>query len=429
MLNDNIQDKRATILVVDDTPDNIDVLKGVLADEFIVKAVTHGEKALSVAETAQPDVILLDIMMPGMDGYEVCRRLKEMEATREIPVIFVTAMSEITDEERGFGVGCVDYLTKPINPALTLARVKTHTALRQAQLELKEWNQSLKSRVMHNVGNIRKNIEKVHDLEAKHKGGSVNSLIIAVKGMLELHESRYATHAITVSHLASGAARSMSLDYATIRMVTLAGLMHDIGKIGLPDYVIEKYEKEMTENELRDYREHIVRSQLLLLDNEELNDVLLMVRHHHEAFDGSGFPDGLKGEEIPLGARLIAIADLIDNAASSVQTDKADYAIMKLSVMAGNLVDPKLTHHFRIVTKAFYFEAGKKSGSATEIEVPPHELCPGMQVTRDLVTKSGNMLAVKGTELEKSNISLIQRYYITDPPPHGVFVTLDTDNN
>ena len=428
MFNDNRQDERATILVVDDTPDNIDVLKGVLADEFIVKAVTHGEKALSVAESAQPDVILLDIMMPGMDGYEVCRRLKEMEATREIPVIFVTAMSEITDEERGFGVGCVDYLTKPINPALTLARVRTHTALRQAQLKLNEWNNNLKSRVIHNVGTIRKNIEKVHELETKHKGGSVNSLIIAVKGMLELHESRYATHAFIVSRLASGAARSMSLDYATIRMITLGGLTHDIGKIGLPDYVIEKYEKEMTENELRDYREHIFRSQFLLLDNEELNDVLLMVRHHHEAFNGSGFPDGLKGEEIPLGARLIAIADIIDNAASSVVTDKADYALLKLSVMAGNLVDPKLIQHFRMVARALYFEAGKKSGSATEIEVPPHELCPGMQVTRDLVTKSGNMLAVKGTELEKSNISLIQKYYITDPPPHGVFVTLDTDN-
>ena len=171
-----------------------------------------------------------------------------MEATREIPVIFVTAMSEITDEERGFGVGCVDYLTKPINPALTLARVRTHTALRQAQLKLNEWNNNLKSRVIHNVGTIRKNIEKVHELETKHKGGSVNSLIIAVKGMLELHESRYATHAFIVSRLASGAARSMSLDYATIRMITLGGLTHDIGKIGLPDYVIEKYEKEMTEN-------------------------------------------------------------------------------------------------------------------------------------------------------------------------------------
>ena len=195
------------------------------------------------------------------------------------------------------------------------------------------------------------------------------------------------------------------------------------------DYVIEKYEKEMTENELRDYREHIVRSQFLLLDNEELNDVLLMVRHHHEAFNGSGFPDGLKGEEIPLGARLIAIADIIDNAASSVVTDKADYALLKLSVMAGNLVDPKLIQHFRMVARALYFEAGKKSGSATEIEVSSHELFPGMQVTRDLVTKSGIMLAVKGTELENSNITLIQKYYITDPPPHGVFVTLDTAEN
>jgi putative two-component system response regulator len=344
--------------VIDDTPENIDIVKGVLSEEFVVKAVTSGERALNVVESVLPDVILLDVMMPGMDGYEVCERLKQKESTRSIPVIFVTALSEITDEERGFKVGCVDYLTKPINPSLTLARVRTHSALRQARLELEEWNSNLKSRVMKNVSTIREQIQKANELQSTYDGGSVNSIIIAVNGLLALHDPRHATHAIVVSRLASGAARSMALDNNAICKIKLAGLLHDIGKIGLPDFVLERPAGEMSENELEVYREHIVRSQYLVRENEELQDVLLMVKHHHEAFDGSGFPDGLKGEEIPLGARLVAIADAIDHAASTVNTDKADYVISELAVMAGNQLDATLMHHFHSAVRAVFPETG-----------------------------------------------------------------------
>ncbi|MEI6206499.1 MAG: HD domain-containing phosphohydrolase [Desulfuromonadales bacterium] len=418
------REKLGTVLVVDDTPENIDILKGLLSAEFNVKIATNGANALSIAELAQPDVILLDIMMPGMDGYEVCECLKKNRKTLDIPVIFVTALGEISDEEKGFNVGCVDYLTKPISPTLALARVKTHTALRKAQKELSEWNSNLKSRVISNVGTIRGQVEKVHDLEAKHKGGSVNSLIIAANGLFELLEARHATHANVVSKLVTEAARSMSLDYKTIRSVALGGLLHDIGKISQPDYVIEKPITEMTENELKDYQQHPIRSQFLFTDNEELSEVSLMVRHHHEGFNGSGFPDGLKGDEIPLGARMIAIADSIDHAAARVKTDKAEYAISKLAVMAGSQIDPHLIKHFRWATRAVFFQAIRKSGVVSEIELPHQELISGMQVARDLVTGSGMMLATKGTVLESVNIALIRKYYVTDPPPHGIFVVL-----
>ena len=140
-------DKTGTVLVVDDTPENIDILNAALSEEFEVIIATNGEKALGIASDLQPDLILLDIMMPGMDGYEVCSRLKQQESTCHIPVIFITALNEIENEEKGFALGCVDYLTKPIIPTVALARVKTHISIGHSRKELQEWNSNLKGRV------------------------------------------------------------------------------------------------------------------------------------------------------------------------------------------------------------------------------------------------------------------------------------------
>ncbi len=136
----DLSEKDKTILIVDDTPENIDILKGVLKEQYIIKAATRGSKALEIARTTPVDVILLDIMMPGMDGYEVCRALKADEVTKKIPVIFVTALQETGDETSGFEAGAVDYITKPINAAVVRARVRTHLALKEAQDALEEWN-------------------------------------------------------------------------------------------------------------------------------------------------------------------------------------------------------------------------------------------------------------------------------------------------
>ena len=141
------QNKKGTVLVVDDSPGNIDILNAALSEEYNVIIATSGEKALGIAESNHPELILLDIMMPGMDGYEVCLRLKNNPTTCSIPVIFITSLNETEKEEQGFEVGCVDYLTKPIVPTVALARVKAHIALRNSQKELQEWNNNLKGRV------------------------------------------------------------------------------------------------------------------------------------------------------------------------------------------------------------------------------------------------------------------------------------------
>jgi len=130
------KNNKFTILAVDDTPENLDVVKGILSPEYIVKAATSGPMALKIAEKQKPDLVLLDIMMPDMDGYEVCKRLKENEDTRDIPVIFLTAMDQTTDEKRGFELGAADYMTKPVNPPILKARVGTHLALKQSMDKL-----------------------------------------------------------------------------------------------------------------------------------------------------------------------------------------------------------------------------------------------------------------------------------------------------
>lgn len=146
-MNDGLSSTRSTVLVVDDAPENIDILNNALSEEFDLIVATSGEKGLAIVEAKPPDLILLDIMMPGMDGYEVCQRLKQNPATGGIPVIFITALNASKNEELGFKTGCVDYLTKPINPAVALARVKTHLAMSNSRKELMEQNSSLQERV------------------------------------------------------------------------------------------------------------------------------------------------------------------------------------------------------------------------------------------------------------------------------------------
>ncbi len=194
----------------------------------------------------------------------------------------------------------------------------------------------------------------------------------------------------------------MSLDNKTIRKVLLGGLLHDIGKLGLPEYDFTRPLTDLTENEQKNYKRHPLRSQYLVAENEELSEVSLMVRHHHEAHNGTGYPDGLSGEEIPLGARLIAIADFIEHAALSVKEDKAAYALNKLNLVSGVLFDPHLIGYFSWPTRSLYFQGIKIIGGVTEVEVPPQELTPGMEVTRDLLTGSGIVLAVQGAKLENN---------------------------
>jgi putative two-component system response regulator len=350
-------EKKRTILIVDDTLENVELLEAILISEYNIKTANNGNEALQIAQLAQPDLILLDVMMPEMDGYEVCLALRADDATRRIPVIFVTALLDPGDETRGFEAGGVDYITKPVIGAVVRARVKAHLALKKAHDELDEWNSNLKRRLLQTLSMIRKKTEAL--MSAEEKGGALHGYVQNIEllsGVFELMEDRFSAHSRAVSELAGDAARKMNLSAEDIGKIRLAGILHDVGTLGTRRNFIDTIEPHMTRADQNEYHTHPVRGQDLFKPLKELHDVGLMIRSHHEAYDGAGFPDKLKGEEIPLGARLLAIADFIDQSANSISSMRADYAIRQANRYAGTLLDPRLIPYFTSITRILYFE-------------------------------------------------------------------------
>ena len=408
------EEKLGTVLVVDDTPENIDVLKGVLANEFVVKAVTSGEKALKAVESVLPDLILLDIMMPEMDGYQVCERLKQMEATREIPVIFVTAMTEITDEERGFAVGCVDYLTKPINPSLALARVKTHVALRRARQELQEWNRNLKGRVIGLSSLVGEKSQKIASVDAATRSSREDWLELQVR-LLDMLDPNLPGHATRVAALSVEVARRVGLSPAQVETIRLAALLHDIGKIGLPTEVATAIPDKLPEAQKRIYLSHALRGQFLLSQIDWLQEAGVLIRHHHEQMNGAGAPDRLIGAEIPLGARIIAIADYLDRATSHEKSGTMLYNVMKnLVSLAVRCFDPQLIAHFEEVAPAVFDKPELDKEQSKIVAVA--ELAPGMVMGEELYSGSQLLLLDRGEQVSAEKLLRVQRALQLDPP-------------
>ncbi|MFD0914576.1 response regulator [Methylophilus luteus] len=271
--------QQAKILIVDDEPLNLKVLKQVLQDDYRLSFAKNGVDALELVKKERPGLILLDVMMPGMTGFEVCRQLKSDPDTHTIPVIFVTALADEADESEGFNAGGVDYINKPISPALVRARVKTHLSL-------------------------------VHIDELKN---THLELIQRLGRAAEFKDNETGMHVIRMSHVSGRIALEMGMDAGFAEQLVHAAPMHDIGKIGIPDHVLLKPGK-LDEEELAIMRTHPQLGAEIL---DKSNSQLIRLAHtvalyHHEKWDGSGYPFGLKGEEIPIEARIVAVADVFD---------------------------------------------------------------------------------------------------------------------
>lgn len=412
------------ILIVDDEEPNRKLLSRFLTcDQYTLYTAENGIEALELAKSIRPDLVLLDVSMPMMDGYEVCRTLKADTALQRIPVIFVTALLNPDDEARGFEAGGVDYITKPINATIVQARVRAHLSLKQVQDASDEWNSNLKKRLLQSVATIREKTQAL--VSAEERASGLHGYLLTVEllsGAFELMENRHGVHARAVSELAGDAARRMNLGAEMVAKIRLAGLMHDVGTLGTMRDTSKKHEAEMSANELKEFHTHPVLGQKIFEPLDELQDVGQMVMGHHEAFDGSGFPSSLGGDDIPLGARLIAVADFIENAANSVSSERAEYSLMKARLHAGTLLDPKLIPYFTTITRVLYFD-GKKSNPNGEVEVPPSELVSGMLLSRDLSSEAGVLLLQKGDRLDSAGISLIRRNStMSRSPESGVWM-------
>ncbi|MDR3435354.1 two-component system response regulator [Telmatospirillum sp.] len=305
--------ERATILVVDDTPDNLSLLSSLLKDDYRVKVASSGEKALRIAATDNPpDLILLDIMMPGVDGYDVCRSLKADARTRDIPVIFLTAKTDVDSERKGLELGAVDYITKPISPPIVLARVKTHLRLKATADFLRDKNGFLEQEVAKRTQEVMAiqdvtilamaSLAETRDLETGNHIRRTQLYITALAIKLRSHP-RFAPQ----------------LDDYTITMLSKSAPLHDIGKVGIPDRILlkpgrlspEEFEIMKTHTTLGcEAIEHAERS--LGARVEFLTMAKEIAYSHQEKWDGSGYPQGLVGDKIPLSARLMALADVYD---------------------------------------------------------------------------------------------------------------------
>ena len=309
-------DQRPRLLLVDDEPTNLQVLRHVLQADYRLLFATDGERALQVAREQRPDLVLLDIMMPHMDGYAVCRALKADAATASIPVIFITALDDSQDETAGFDVGGVDYLTKPVSPPVVRARVRTHLSLVRME-ELRE----TRLQIVQRLGRAA-----------------------------EYKDNETGMHVIRMSHFSQLLALAAGCSPAWAEDLLNAAPMHDVGKIGIPDAVLRK-PGPLDADEWATMRRHPEIGAEII--GEHPSGVLQLAREialaHHEKWDGSGYPRGLAGEAIPLSARIVAIADVFD-ALTTRRPYKEPWpvqdALDHIAAQAGKHFDPALVALF-----------------------------------------------------------------------------------
>ena len=363
-MSKSVEGRQFTILAVDDTQENLSVINGLLSEQYRVLGAIDGLLALNIAESKQPDLILLDIMMPEMDGYEVCRRLKESEKTRDIPVIFLTAKAEVKDEVYGLELGAVDYIVKPISPPILDLRVKMH-------FKLKEYSNSL---------------EKLVERRTDQLAQIQDATILAMGALAEQRDPETGNHIRRTQSYIKLLAEALqdhprfkkSLSVDVIELLYKAAPLHDIGKVAVPDNILKKpgalsdAEYEVMKGHSLAGKEGIVEAESVL-DEPQL--FLIYAREiawsHHEKWDGSGYPQGIKGEDIPMSARLMALADVYD-ALISRRVYKPPFSQEKTEAIIlegrGTHFDPDIVDAFMRISDEFYQISLKYTDSQEDVE-------------------------------------------------------------
>jgi len=345
----------ATILIVDDTPQNIDILVEALHDSYTLLVAINGQDALDVCDKNIPDLILLDIMMPEMDGFEVCTILKGKAETLHIPIIFLTAATEIDKKTKGFDLGAVDYITKPFDIREVKARIETHLTNKYASDFLKDQNKMLDSLVQKRT----RQIENTQDVTIR-----------MAASLAETRDNETGAHILRTQHYVGVLAKELAalsqfkeeLTEENIRLLIKSAPLHDIGKIGVADAILLKPGK-LTDEEFDEMKNHTVYGNESLLRAEEEMEGESFLRYareiaysHHEKWNGFGYPEKLKGEDIPLSGRIMALADVYD-ALISRRVYKSPFthtkAVSIIEEGKGSHFDPVLTDCFLKIQESF----------------------------------------------------------------------------
>ena len=357
MASDPLPYGKSTLLIVDDEAVNLALLTRLLCPEYRVRAVNSGTRALAAIENApRPDLLLLDVLMPDMDGYQVLSVLRDRPETRDIPVIFLTALADAGDEERGLQSGAADYITKPIKPAVLQARVRTQLEAKRAREFLRGKNTFLEAEIA----------RRMSDNEAAQQVG-----IRALAHLAETRDSETGNHILRTQYYVRLLAEHLRnhprfrdvLTPANIELLTKSAPLHDIGKVGIPDAILRKPgpltpdEWEIMKGHARMGFDAIERAEadvdrpvpFLVLAKE-------IARWHHERWDGAGYPDGLAGDAIPVSARIMAVADVFD-AMSSPRAYKAAMPLNEVRKIildgGGTQFDPDVAATFEVLYPKF----------------------------------------------------------------------------
>ena len=345
------------VLIVDDSADILALISTLLQPHCRTRTAANGEDGIQAAlSDPPPDLILLDIMMPGITGIEACRRLKAERRTRDIPVIFLTALAERSDEQRGVEIGAVDYITKPISAPILIARIRTHLALKAAADFLKDKNAFLESEVA----------RRTHEVQVIQ-----DVTIVAMASLAETRSNETGRHLRRTQHYVRALAKKLQqhpkfgayLDDKAIEILFKSAPLHDIGKVGIPDAILLKPGK-LTPAEFEVMKTHTTLGRDAIAAAERqidapntfLRSAREIAHYHQEKWDGSGYPEGLAGDAIPVSARLMALADFYD-ALISPRVYKAPYTHQQTVAMIreqrGLHFDPDMVDVFLAIQDEF----------------------------------------------------------------------------
>ncbi|GFO69994.1 two-component system response regulator [Geomonas limicola] len=438
-MNVQLPDIPRKVLLVDDEENILRSITRLLLedDDLEVVTATCGTEGLELLK-AHPDVglILSDQRMPGMSGAEFLQQAREVapEAVRMVLTGYADMAATVDAINKG---GASRYITKPwddemlrhavlegLEQYLLVQRNRQLSALVERQnQELSAWNQNLKGRVLEQTSTIRQQNEKLSERHRQIER-AFRQTLVAFSRLIEQHSSRLQEHTTQVTELATELAQALGLDPGEVETIRTAALLHDIGVIGIAPEILEKHPGLLSAEETRIFLQHAVRGQAAVDEVEELREAGVLIRHHHERYDGTGFPDRLAGSNIPLGARILSCADFIDRQIDKQRGEAAvNFVLERARRELGHQLDPGLFLLLEPLVRARYLPGRSAQAEAAERELPPGELEPGMFLTRNLVSGSGALLLAKGTCMDERKIGSVRHLYHSDPPPCGVFVS------
>ncbi len=436
-MTENKEQETAKILFVDDEENVLRALKRIFMDEDIeVVTACSGQSGLEIIKDTEFAVIVSDQKMPEMSGSEFLEKTREVspDSMRIVLTGYADIGATINAINRG---GAYRYITKPWNDTDLILTVKDAAEkyrlikenkyltelTRKQNDELKKWNTELEIMVQEQTIDIQKRNRTLQELNDQLKRNFKNS-IEAFSNLIDMRDKSVSNHSKNVAALSRRTAVAMSLPEHEVDNITVAALLHDIGKISIPDSILLKKEDDLTDYEIREYRLHPVRGQVTVDTIEGFQEIGILIRHHHENVDGSGYVDGLKKDAIPVGSRIIALADAVDRVVNNKFLLVANTYKTALDEIERSL-DKKYDRDIFTFLQQVILEKIRNSEDqdySKEVEIHPDRLVPGMVLSRDIRSGTGLLILAQGIVLDFKIIAAIRRYYEIDAPRTGIFV-------